>query len=356
MEDVRRLVRSHLTKYPGMEVDDCLKLLYQGELGGGHLIEDEAAFAARLSEELATPGLFTAAPPVPEPVGEGLCRVHLSALESGPGVPVLARLCALSAARAKGQGSPERLAEKLRAFAAMDDGSLPWPQDTARRRVEAYLAEGCPALHHSERYRRLYAPHYRLMDAGQALFLSVFAAVDRAMARRPHVLVGIDGMCASGKSTLADLLARVYGCGVVRADDFFLQPHQRSPERLAAPGGNIDYERLAPVARQAAEDRPFRYQTYDCGEGRLGDWRDIPAGPLTLLEGAYCLHPQVAAPCDLRVFLWQDADCQMARLRRRSPDLAERFRQEWIPMENRYFAAFGIREGCDLVLDTTGLG
>lgn len=343
--ETNRILAEHRAIYPGMEAEDCIKLLYQGELGGGHLIGDEKEFTARLAREMAQPGLFTAAPYGLEAVGGGLCRVYLSALENGPCAETLARLCILSAGP---RGSEERLRQKL---ADLRDG-LAGEQAAV---VEAYLAQPTLAQpRHSPRYRALYQPHYRLVTCRMAFYLPVFAAIDKALAQRPHVLVGIDGMSASGKSSLAGVLAQVYHCGVAHADDFFLQPHQRTAQRLAQPGGNVDYERLAPVAAQAGEDRAFTYRAYDCQTGEMGEERAIPAARLTVLEGAYCLHPKVAAPCDVRVFLGVDAAVQQARVLARSGEaLARRFREEWIPMENAYISAFGVRQGCDVVLDTT---
>lgn len=185
------------------------------------------------------------------------------------------------------------------------------------------------------------------------IWLPVVKEIDRALTQKPHVLVGIDGMCASGKSTLAGYLVQKYGCGLVIADDFFLQPYQRTHGRLAQAGGNIDYERLSLVAQKAADDREFSYQAYNCQTQSMGSWRNVPAGALTVMEGAYCLSPQVDAKCDVKVFLWLDAEEQMRRIvRRNGAEMAKRFEDEWIPMENRYFAEFLVREGCEVVIDT----
>ena len=58
------------------------------------------------------------------------------------------------------------------------------------------------------------------------------------------LIAAIDGRCASGKTTAAELLQKQFGWTVVHADDFFLRPEQRTPERYAEPGGNLDRERL----------------------------------------------------------------------------------------------------------------
>ncbi|MBQ3256889.1 MAG: hypothetical protein IJA67_05715 [Oscillospiraceae bacterium] len=58
------------------------------------------------------------------------------------------------------------------------------------------------------------------------------------------VVIGMDGMAASGKSTLAALLADRLDAAVIHMDDFFLPQGFRTPERLRTPGGNVYYERF----------------------------------------------------------------------------------------------------------------
>ena len=53
-------------------------------------------------------------------------------------------------------------------------------------------------------------------------------------------IVAIDGCCASGKSTLGARLSETLGCPLFHLDDFFLRPEQRTPERFAEPGGNVE--------------------------------------------------------------------------------------------------------------------
>src|SRR5699024_12651195 len=73
-------------------------------------------------------------------------------------------------------------------------------------------------------------------------FEALVRRVEELLARQGRVLAAIDGRCGSGKSTLAALLAARWDCTLVHADDFFLRPEQRTPQRLAQPGGNFDRE------------------------------------------------------------------------------------------------------------------
>ena len=61
---------------------------------------------------------------------------------------------------------------------------------------------------------------------------------------RERLLVAIDGRCASGKSTLAEELKKDLGCAVFHMDDFFLPFERKTAQRLAQPGGNVDWERF----------------------------------------------------------------------------------------------------------------
>jgi len=68
--------------------------------------------------------------------------------------------------------------------------------------------------------------------------------IDELLTQKDMVIVAIDGKCTSGKTTLASKLTQIYDCNVFHMDDFFLRPEQRTPERFAEVGGNVDYERL----------------------------------------------------------------------------------------------------------------
>jgi hypothetical protein len=57
-------------------------------------------------------------------------------------------------------------------------------------------------------------------------------------------------------------------------DDFFLPFEQKTPERLAQPGGNADHERFArEVLGHLNRGEAFAYRRYDCGAGILSPIR-----------------------------------------------------------------------------------
>lgn len=162
------------------------------------------------------------------------------------------------------------------------------------------------------------------------------------------ILVVIEGMCGSGKSTLGEALRKKYDCNLFHMDDFFLQPCQRNFKRLTEVGGNVDYERFATeVLKPLQESKTFSYGVFDCSRQVIGYRVQVPYKRLNIVEGAYSAHPYFEDVYDLAVFLEIDGDLQRERLlKRNGAKRLERFIAEWIPKELAYFEKYAIREKC----------
>lgn len=184
----------------------------------------------------------------------------------------------------------------------------------------------------------------------------VFFEIDQALKRiaknssenadRNIITIAIDGMCGAGKSTLGTLLEEVYDCNLFHMDDFFLRVEQRTPERYAEAGGNVDYERFKEEVLQHLNDKNgLDYQVFDCGRKALGERRHVPHKILNIVEGSYSQHPYFGDCYDLRFFCGVEPEEQLRRIKQRNgAEMLEMFQKKWIPMENRYLEAFGIRE------------
>ena len=173
---------------------------------------------------------------------------------------------------------------------------------------------------------------------------SVIKQIDDLLTQKDAVIVAIDGKCTSGKTTLASKLAELYDCNIFHMDDFFLRPEQRTPERFAEVGGNVDYERfLEEVLLPLKSSKTFSYRPFDCKTFTLSDPVIVTPKRLNIIEGTYSHHPYFGNPYDLKILLTIDEETQRRRILDRPEFLHKRFFEEWIPMENRYFAAL-IRE------------
>ncbi len=180
----------------------------------------------------------------------------------------------------------------------------------------------------------------------------IAARVDglRAAGVRP-VVIGMDGMAASGKTTLAALLAERLDAAVIHMDDFFLPQGFRTPERLRTPGGNVYYERFCQeVKPYLRSGQLFGYRVFDAHKHEYVDVRDVWPKPVIIVEGCYCMHPEIGDIYDLRLFVEVSPYEQERRILETRAKVAEMYKAMWIPMENRYHKAFSVKEGCDMVI------
>ncbi len=225
------------------------------------------------------------------------------------------------------------------------------------------LAETLQAFHtappsppsHSERYRRAYAPAYRVVLRRFGEALPALARVEAQLAAHGRAVLVLDGDCASGKTTLASLLSQLYNCNVIHMDDFFLPFPMRSPARMAEAGGNIHYERFAEqVLGGLSSGGPFPYDAFNCHTGEQRTVAVVPA-PVTIIEGSYSLHPRFQAAYNsleaVRVLMRvDDAEQRRRILARNGQAMLTRFVNEWIPLEKRYFQAYHSAQAGTLTL------
>ncbi len=166
-----------------------------------------------------------------------------------------------------------------------------------------------------------------------------------------NLIIAIDGPCAAGKTTIANAIKSQIDCNVIRMDDFFLQPQQRTPQRFETPGGNFDKERfLTEVITPLKKGDAFSYRPFDCKKCELSAPIKINPKPITVIEGVYSCHPELWDFYDYHIFIKTDKTTQLKRLENRNPSLLNLFVSKWIPMEEKYFSIFDIENKCDLVI------
>ena len=93
------------------------------------------------------------------------------------------------------------------------------------------------------------------------------------------------------------------------------------------------------------------YRPFNCTTQQLESPITVPTKKLTIVEGVYSTHPAFSRYYDLAILLDIDPECQRSRiLVRNSPKFAERFFNEWIPLENKYFEGTDIKKRSDLII------
>ena len=335
----------HCETYPKLQVRDVFKFIFQSEFGCEHLVkspEAAAEYIKREYDELKPEGEIRI-----EALDGEYSRVHLCVLGEGLSAETLAHLFAASAKKEDGD-----VEEKLAIARQMTiEGLFPFSHEVFEAEAAKWKAEGYSAIHHSDAFREAYKPSYRVIANEFVPFIELFCELDKRLAKG-RVTVALEGGSASGKTTLGALIKRIYDAEVFHMDDFFLQPHQRTPERFKEIGGNVDRERfLSEVLMPLSEGRKVRYRKFDCSSMTLGETVEAEEKRLTVVEGAYSMHPELAGYYDFSVFLDVDEEVQRARImKRNSPDLAKRFFSEWIPLEQAYFDGTDIKNRCTMVI------
>jgi len=352
-ENMVALLLRHCQTYPNLTVRDLFKFLHQSAFGCEHMVSSAEDAEARIEAERETmSGIIASSPAAVEPLDGPYARVPLSLLDEGLSSRTLGRLFYLSAKEGTNQDASERLEAKLAlAESLIEGGRLVLSLEEFCTERKQWKEKGYPAVRHSEAFREAYHPSYRVLSEAFLPFLPLFTSLDRLLAKG-SVVLAVEGGSAGGKSTLGALLKKVYGCTVFHMDDFFLRPEQRTSERLAETGGNVDRERfLEEVLIPLREQETVRYRPFDCSKGGLAESVTAVRTPLTVVEGAYSMHPDLAHFYDLSVFLDISPACQRERiLKRNGETMAQRFFHEWIPLEQVYFEKTDAKKRCDFVI------
>ncbi len=347
--NTRTLLTAYCKAYPDLQLRDLLKFIYQSSFGCEHMVISCEKATAYIKEEYAR-GVSNSQPVI-EPLDGDYTRVGLSYLNCGLSANTLGRLFLLSAK--KEADGETKLINKLNTLKELiKENKLPFSLEEFDSETEQWKADGYPAIHHSDIFRESYAPSYRVIANKYIPFLPLLAEIDKRLSEG-ELTTAIEGSSASGKTTLGKMLAEIYDCTVFHTDDFFLRPEQRTPERYAEIGGNIDRERfLKEILIPLSKGEAVNYRRFDCSDMKLLPPIQVKQKKLTVIEGAYSMHPSFEKYYNFSVLLDISPELQRKRiLNRNSPSMAERFFNEWIPLENLYFQATDIKKRCDMCIE-----
>lgn len=343
---MKKLVTEHCKTYPKLEIQDIFKFLHQSCFGCGHMVSSYEDAAIRIKREYENTDGVTA---FIEPLDGKYSRVSLGWINSGLNPETLAKLFYLSSK--KEPDGLYALEEKLKqTHQLIKDGVLPFSETEFEKELALWKSTGYAATHHSDSFNKAYLPSYRVISDQYTPFVPLLAKLD-GMLSKGKVKLCIEGSSASGKTTISELLEKLYDCTVFHMDDFFLQPYQRTPERFAQPGGNVDRERfLEEVLLPMSRNETVYYRCFDCSSFKILPPVAVTPKKLVVTEGSYCMHPELASYYDISVFMDISPKLQRERILERNPDMADRFFDEWIPLEKRYFEHFRIKENCDIII------
>ena len=324
-------LKYHLKKYPKMTNQDIIKLIYQETLGPNHIISDQNRVLNYLQKELAeNHSLFNN---LYEYIGTNYVRMDIHKYyQYFNNIDTLFNLFFNSL-------SPNQdlnlLKDTLNNFLTIDD-----------LKDYNYLP-----ISHSDIYKSSYLPHYRIIKSSLLTIEHKVIQLDNYLSLLPSKsIISLEGRCASGKSTITSKLNHKYT--IIPIDDFFLPINLKTKERLNEIGGNINYELIKKTLielKQALKRNleVFSYSAFDCSKQEYYT-KEIILKDKVILEGVYSASIYFREYIDKIAYLFVDKETQLKRINNRS--LKDRFINEWIPLEEKYFEHILIEEISDIII------
>lgn len=175
-KSLNEALKYHFSKYKKMTPQDTVKLIFQSEFGGGHLIENEEAALEFLKKELDS---VKKDPNVPtlEYIGGSAYRINLANLPKGLSPETLCRIFAVGAEMF--HGSLSDYEEKLKlALPFIKDGFTSFSYEEYSEFLRLYFKNGGGAVHHSAVYNAEYKAAYRVIHSDFVPLMNVFANID----------------------------------------------------------------------------------------------------------------------------------------------------------------------------------
>ena len=326
---MRILLDYHIKKYPKMQNQDKIKLIYQASLGPAHLIN-------KISEKKAYKYIIKEAKikaPIDNPyyewISDSYIRVNILKERN---LKYFSKSFYESAKNAK--YDINILEDNLKKYLKENE----------------YFNYDYKPIHHSTIYNEEYMPHYRLIHKDYlSLVMRIYQLYDYIEMQEKHTIIALEGKCASGKTTLAH---QCYNASIIHADDFFLPQNLKTKARLSEIGGNINYELIKETLEKVKkawenDEKIITIQAYDC-EKEIYYSKDIELKDKVLIEGVYSYHPYFNSLIDKCAYLFVDQSTQIERIMLR--DNGDRFLNEWMPLENKYFEKYKFLDNADIII------
>ncbi len=158
------LIQDHLTRYPLMQVQDVYKMLYQGEFGVKHIIDNPEAARRYLDIELeqVNPDAYMFLWELITP-DSSMIRVNLRSFKANQLDPDNLWEAMVKTAETVTGDSVRFVDYWQQVMLAIEEGILPFHGQEAYVYLQTMTDHGLPVVHHSEIYREAYHPAYRVI-------------------------------------------------------------------------------------------------------------------------------------------------------------------------------------------------
>jgi len=179
------------------------------------------------------------------------------------------------------------------------------------------------------------------------LISNLIADIENICQRKKIVLLAIDGVGGSGKTTLAlNIQKRIRNSVIVQLDDFY------SPILESADLQRLKEQVLLPLSIQQAAI----YQIYEWKTESFSEWHYLQPKGVVIVEGVSTLHRKIRGYFDIKIWINYPAELGFKRgierdKKRDGIDNSEKWKKIWMPQEERYIAEENPEECADYIID-----
>ena len=161
-DDLIDILKYHINKYPKMEVQDVIKLLYQNEFGGGHLISDSNKSLTYLNYEYENIKKDFSLP-LYEDIGNNLIRLNLKAIDTTK-ISLMEINDIFVSSSNKVKGSMNSFLNKIELVKQLTiNNFFIFTYEELDEYLNKYKKNNYPIVSHSKTYKDNYDPAYRVV-------------------------------------------------------------------------------------------------------------------------------------------------------------------------------------------------
>jgi uridine kinase len=182
--------------------------------------------------------------------------------------------------------------------------------------------------------------------------------ISRLLQRKNPVLIALDGRSGTGKSIIAQAIARRVEGIIVVGDDFYSGGNDDAWSGFGAQEKvekGIDWQRMRTqvleplLAKQPAFWHPLDFKPVIGWVGWKDETVKLEPAPVILLDGVYSARPELADLVDLAVLVEADDEVRRKRLVMREGQVfMERWHRIWDAAEDYYFSHIRPRSSFDM--------
>ena len=181
----------------------------------------------------------------------------------------------------------------------------------------------------------------------------IITAIDSLPSKHLQKMIGIDGLGASGKSTIAEGIKQLHPeTSIIHLEEFYKFEHERSPVPGVVPdhviSPDFDWDRfenqvIKPVRRSLlVKYERFDWRADQWAISKDGPWVEIPPTHCIVIVGVYALQSRFFTVYDYTIWIEVSKKIRLQRMiEREGESVAQEWLEKWSPREENYLALEG---------------